>query len=384
MLASYYIALKNQAGTRLAQFDQFAALSYQRQRNRPGSYQFDLTFRDERAEMFELDGQVEIWRRGDWDGADWEADFEGFHRRWEDRTGRHGEPLLRSWGPGYLDLLVTRFGFFWYYWWPWGLPPIIQDGYFVVTATPPEIIADFVAYEAGPQALYIVAGIVIADRRVPGLTVAAPPVIGNVITEQLRNEQLLDKVRGIAEAYALDIRIVGIGPAEFEFRVAEVGIDRRVDNPDLRAPVLFSLEHGNMETPRYIEDALDEITDVYVGGQGQGAARVMEQIQALDRTGASPWNRREMFIDARDASQVVTLQARGQKILKERGPIFDLSFQIKETEACKYKRDWDLGDLVTAIYGDLQKDYRIESVTIVVNDRGVETLDLGLVEYVAA
>ena len=139
-----------------------------------------------------------------------------------------------------------------------------------------------------------------------------------------------------------------------------------------------------MEKPRYIEDTLDEINDVYVGGQGGGQYRTIERIQALDRTEASPWNRREMFIDARDATEAATLQARGRKVLKKRGPIFDLSFQITETEACKYKRDWDLGDLVTAIYGDIQRDYRIVSVTVSVNDRGVETLDLGLVEYVAA
>jgi len=380
MAATYYIALKDQEGIRVAQFDQFPAVSYQRERNNPGSYEFSLDFRDERAGMFELDGQVEVWRRGDWDGAEWEPEFEGFHRRWEDLTGTRGEPLLKSIGPGYLDLLAARYGFYWH----WDTTPLIQDGYFTVTATPPEIIAEFVFYEAGPGALYTLGPPFTPDRCQPGLTVAAPPVIGDVFTERFRNEQLLDKVRGIAEAYGLDIRIVGIGPAEFEFRVAEVGVDRRVGNPDFRAPVIFSLEHGNMEKPRYIEDTLDEINDVYVGGQGGGQYRTIERIQALNRIEASPWNRREMFIDARDATEAATLQARGRKVLKERGPIFDLSFQITETEACKYKRDWDLGDLVTAIYGDIQRDYRIVSVTVSVNDRGVETLDLGLVEYVAA
>lgn len=372
MPATYQVMLKSQQGQRVALFDAFAALTYQRQRNHPGWFQLDLDFRDERIDLFELDCQIEVWRRGDWEEAEWEADFEGFHRRGEDATGRRGEPLYRSWGPGYLDLLATRHGLYWYH----NADALVVRGYLVLTATPPEIIAGFVSREAGPLALYDS-----TDRRVPGLTVAEPPIVGDVITEQLRNDQLLDTIQALAKAYGLDIRLVGIGPAEFEFRVAQVGVDRRVGNPDFRAPVIFSLEHGNMRQPRYIEDALDEITDVWVGGQGEGKARIMHQVQDLIRIAASPWNRREVFIDARDASAITTLEARGQKILEARGPIVDLSFGITQTEACKYKHDWDLGDLITAIYRDVQKDYRIESVLVIVDNRGVESLELGLVEY---
>lgn len=374
MSAIYQIILKDQEGERVAQFDAFASLDYERQRNAPGWLKLELDLPDDRTELFELDGQIEIHRHGDWAGADWVVDFEAFHRRPAYRMVQSGQERFLSWGPGYLELLRSRIGLYWYY----NDDARTSRGYLVLSGTPDEIIAGFVNYEAGSGAFYAT-----KDRRCPGLAIGDVSTTGITITEQLRNKELLEAVQALAAAYNLDIRIVGIGAAQFEFQVGKLlGTDRRQGNPEMNPPVIFSTAYGNMERPQYIEDYLDEITAIYVGGQGEGEVRTIYELEEAARIAASPWNRREVFIDARDAVEETTLHGRALKLLQARGPIIDLTFSPIETEASKYGRDWNLGDLVTAIYQGVRRDYRIETIMVSVDNAGRETFALGLSEYV--
>jgi len=177
------------------------------------------------------------------------------------------------------------------------------------------------------------------------------------------------------------MRIVGNGPAQFEFQVAEVlGTDSTIGNPLGNPPMVFRPGYGNMAKPRWLEDRLSEANHVFVGGQGTGWERMMYDQQEAALVANSPWNRRELFVDARDIAREDELPARAVQALEDNEPITDLEFTVVETDAYKYGRNWDLYDLVTGIYQG-QDNYRIEAVTVTVTDAGVETIKVDLIEY---
>jgi len=371
MPADYYVALKDASGARVALFDKFFRLQYHKQRNEPGWIKLDLYLPDpdDREALFVLDGQVEIWRRGDWSGASWYVDFEGLHRRPEYYMLEEGDERFQSWSVGYLDLLIRRIGLYWLY----NRDAYTRDGYLVIDSTPPEIIEEFVNREAGPGAIY--AGV---DRRTTGLTLAAIAPAGAAVEETLRNENLLLRCQQIAQAYGLDIQIVGTGAATFEFRCAPyLGTDRRITAAD---PTIFAPRYGNMRRPRYIVDRLTENTHAFVGGEGTGLDRTIYHGQDAGRSAESPWNRREVFVDARELNTEAKLATRSTGALEEGSPIRDLDFEVIETDACMYGRDYDLHDLVTGIYR-AQLNYRVEAVTVTVDRTGREMIRLDLVEY---
>lgn len=371
MPATYYINLKDQAGACVAVLDAFWRLQYHRHRNEPSWCKLHLDLPEDRTALFDLDGQIEVYRRGDWDGAAWYIDMETLHRRTEYRMLATGQERFLSWGLGYLDLLARRIGLYWLY----NNDAWTEDGFLRVNATPPEVIEEFVNREAGPGAIY--AGV---DRRTAGLTLAAIAPAGAAVIEQLRNTNLLKRVQQVADGYDLDMQIVGNGVALFEFQCAPLlGTDRRVGNIPGNPPVIFSLGFGNMAVPHYIEDHIKVVNHIFVGGQGTGLDRMIYDEDDAALVAASPWNLHEAFEDARDLDTYDKLMDRATTELEEGLPITDLSFQVVETHGCKYGRDWVMGDLITAEY-HIQQNYRIESVEVTVDNRGMERIVVDLVE----
>ena len=66
---AYQVWLKDPNGSVVAVFDNWLALDYTKRTRTYGYYQLVLSADDPRLELFEIDGQVEIWRR--WPGGEW-------------------------------------------------------------------------------------------------------------------------------------------------------------------------------------------------------------------------------------------------------------------------------------------------------------------------
>lgn len=372
MSAEYEIRLKDHTGALVAVFDKFQRLQYRRQRNEPGWIRLSIDLPDTRTALFGLDYQVEVWRKGDWTGAAWQLDMEGFHRRHEYLMLPTGQERFMSWSVGYLELLARRIGLYWFY----NVDAFTYNGYLLITATPPEVIGEFVNREAGPGAIY--AGV---DRRTTGLTLAAIAPAGAATTEHLRNSELMLRCQQLAEGYGLDMRIVGTGAALFEFQVAPLlGTDRHVGNVPGNPPVIFARGFGNMEQPHYIEDRLQEINHIFVGGVGEGPGRTIYDQQSAGLIANSPWNLREAWADGREFDTHDKLVAKATTELQKGAPIYDLAFRVIETPAYKYRRDWTLLDLVTARYRGVERHYRIEGIDVAMDDAGVQTIDADLIE----
>jgi len=88
---TYQVWLKNTAGARIALFDGWQQLSYVKHVNQPGSYALTIDGADERVALFDLDGQLEVWRKDEPAGLDWYLDFEGLHRTPERALSQTGQ-----------------------------------------------------------------------------------------------------------------------------------------------------------------------------------------------------------------------------------------------------------------------------------------------------
>lgn len=114
--------------------------------------------------------------------------------------------------------------------------------------------------------------------------------------------------------------------------------------------VIFSEDYNNLTNAiyKYNDKALK--TKAIVGGQGEGAARVVVEVG-----GGSGLGLREVFVDARDLSPEDLTTEQYKDVLKQRGYEElqkDITAESLECETAPninftYKTDYDLGDIVT-------------------------------------
>ncbi len=347
MPTTYHVWLKNVAGSRVAVLDDWVSLTYTRRVNSPGQYTLTINGDDPKVDLFELDGQVEVWRADLANGIDWYRDFEGLHRQEIREYLARGEHRYTSQGRGYLDLLARRI-----------IYAAAGSAGADKTGAAETVAKAFVDEQAG-------AGAAVA-RQTTGLTVQADGATGNTVTMKRAYRNLLEVLQEIALVGGGDFDLVGTGGATFEFRWynGQLGSDRTVGNIGGLAPVIFSLAHGNMAQPRYTLDRLDEVNAVYVGGQGEGATRTVEPRVDAVAMAASTWNRREAFRDARNEDAVGGLQSKGDAYLAEQQARQSLTFDVLQVPACLYGKHYFLGDLVTARFGTVEVDKKVIQVTV--------------------
>ena len=144
------------------------------------------------------------------------------------------------------------------------------------------------------------------------------------------------------------------------------GVDRTIHQND-RNRVIFSDKYKNIETAQYTESDQLLKTVGYVGGEGEGSARVYVTVGDTSLTGLE---RREVFIDARDvrkedgvsdAQYRNLLVERGKEKMLENAEAMFFECSTLATGQFVYMRDYNLGDLVTVEKSSwgIAKDMRI-------------------------
>lgn len=134
------------------------------------------------------------------------------------------------------------------------------------------------------------------------------------------------------------------------------GVDRSRAQTD-RAFVEFSDKFDNLNkvTRRQNDQLLKNVA--YVGGQGQDEERVFVTVGDDSLVGLA---RREYYVDARDLSPYEITEAQYKANLRERGiqklkeRVYSDSFECVATPTgnYEYKKDYDLGDIVTVRKSD--------------------------------
>lgn len=190
------------------------------------------------------------------------------------------------------------------------------------------VLRHYADVNAGPGA--------IPTRRVPGLTIAADPLIGSSVAGSGRFEVLLGFLQGLATNGGIGFRVIQVG-AGLQFQ-AYRGTDRT-------GTAKFSLGLGTLAGFEY-ESTAPTANYVYVGGSGEGTARTIKEVQ--DAGSVATWGRIEgEFVDRRDTADATQLAQSGTEALTQGTEQTSLQITPLEKAGLRFGIDYFLGDTVS-------------------------------------
>lgn len=126
------------------------------------------------------------------------------------------------------------------------------------------------------------------------------------------------------------------------------GLDRSV-NQSINPRAVFSEEFDNLTAVEYTYSEVDKVTAVYVAGEGEGNNRTIIEVD----DGSTGWDRFESWNDARSSREEDMTDEEYLQLLQESGhevqtpAAENFSGSVVSSDAMTYKKDFDLGDIVT-------------------------------------
>lgn len=179
------------------------------------------------------------------------------------------------------------------------------------------------------------------NRNFENLTSKLSQGRGIKVSLETRYKYLCDELTSLAKNSKLGFFIkLDFKKKRFVFEVLE-GVNRTV-NQQGNPPMIFSTRYDNVLEREYVKDINDYKTTAIVAGQGEGELR--ELIIVNDNL--SGFDRKELFVDARDIEDGSNLSDRGLSKLSEKNIIESFECLI-DTET--YRNDWELGDFITIL-----------------------------------
>lgn len=267
--SGYLVRLKNQSGQTVAIFDQWITANFTHRTNEVGILRLEINGQDSRRNLFDIDGQVEIWRRVPQANLGWYIEWEGLVRTTDEKYEERGDSRYIVYASSYLDLVARR-----------------QIAYYANVpqtskAAPAEtVIKQFVNENVGPAAI---APPRLRNGVMPNFSVQEDYGNGAQWTGNRAWKPVLDTIRSIGNDRRIDFDVIGTGAAQFQFvtYLGQRGKDRSLAGYDPNTglngagnyPVIFSLNFGNMGQPEVIFKHTDEVNAVFVLGQGQNEER---------------------------------------------------------------------------------------------------------------
>ena len=179
------------------------------------------------------------------------------------------------------------------------------------------------------------------NRQIAGVSFTSP-VLGVTANTQVSYKNLLDTVIGLCDASDRGIKTV-FDPITGNLTVALY--------TGVVSQAVFSREYENLTSQIYTQSAVDYANTALIGGEGDGASRVLASI--ANSAGEA---RREVFVDAKDLRQAdfgagysTALLYRGQNMLSELSMAHSFDAEVNPHGNLRYKVDFDLGQVVTVL-----------------------------------
>ena len=193
-----------------------------------------------------------------------------------------------------------------------------------------------------------------SNRIMPLVEVDTNQNRGTSIEWRSRYKNLANELNDISFATGINWNIsLDIQNQKFVLDVRE-GKDLTASQ-SVNPPVIISPEFASVKELEYLESMLDFKNYAYIAGQGVGADR-----RVISQGTATGLERYEVFVDARDVAEVddnenprpegeiiAELEARGQRNLEEFEQETYLNGQILMKSPFEYRKDYNLGDIVT-------------------------------------
>lgn len=243
--------------------------------------------------------------------------------------------------------------------------PLAAGGYSTKAGPADDILISYADEQCGPGAS--------AVRQFPNFTIAASTSVGAGAGRRLRYENLLEVFQEVANQSNVDFVITRIVDNALRLTVLPIGTDRtRSRNYPFAPFVELNPLRGNLSDPSLLLDRKSEQNYVYALGQGPGENRIVFKLQGAGNYD-SPYNRIEFTTDIRSAERgdSQTILTSAQIALFEKQPKNEFTFKPTGTEPGNvYRVDWNIGDLVTAVWDDEIIDLRIREVEISLDSSG--------------
>jgi hypothetical protein len=180
-----------------------------------------------------------------------------------------------------------------------------------------------------------------AARAIPNLVTLIDGGAGGNINYSARFETIHDilEILSLSSGLGWDV-VFNRTAGDFEFTVRE--------GSDLSSDVIFSPKFNNIKDLEYIESLMGYSSVAAVAGDGEADLRTVRYVwtDAAEPTG---YDRREVFVDARDISGNDELDMRGEAKLNESGSGISVNVEVLD-QTFRYLDDYDLGDIITVIY----------------------------------
>ena len=212
------------------------------------------------------------------------------------------------------------------------------------------------------------------DRTTPNLTVAGDLGLGPSIDMAMARDNVLRALQDISETanengtyLAFDVVRLARNSYQFRTYTGQRGLDHTSSgSAGLR---LIGPQYGNLKNAHTVLFNRSEERNVaYAGGQGEGSAREVEEVENTTRSQASQYNRREIWIDARnvDAGNTAALQDKGYQALEKNKPVNTLTGDLVDTRGFRYGIHYGFGDLVPATAFGYTTNCHIDKMSAVV------------------
>ena len=204
---------------------------------------------------------------------------------------------------------------------------------------------------------------------------------GGSVTLQVSYKDLYTYLTKLSACSNLGFRIRGdYKEKKFYFEVYE-GKDHS-ENQTGNKRVIFSEVYRNINKATFTTNDQNYKTHAVVFGDGEGAARTV--MEATIDASATGWERREVMVDARDIQRdgltagqyQAALAQRGTEKLAEYGIVECLEAVTLPNVNFAYKKDYDLGDIVTVnkrAWG-IKMDKRITEIQEVYENGGLQVV----------
>lgn len=210
-----------------------------------------------------------------------------------------------------------------------------------------------------------------ANRSISNFVISSDLLRGNTISTRARFQKLDELAESICLSGDIGYETTfNLSTNNNEFDVIE-GIDRTIE-------VNITTTTNNVKRIKFENSILDVLNFAYVAGQGIAENRVLREV-FIDATEPSGFDRKEVFIDARDLTLNDELDDRGTAVLEDNKELLLLEFEYLESGLFQYLNDFDLGDIITVTYiGVATIQARITQVKESYLPKSGKTISIGL------
>lgn len=248
--------------------------------------------------------------------------------------------------------------------------PLGAGGYSTKANTADEVMRSFAREQMGDLCATV-------ERRYPNFTVGLTPGTALPVGKRSRYDNLLEVFQALALQGQTDFVIMRVSGNNLRLAIQPIGTDRtKGANYPFLPFTQFDPDRGNITNPSLTIDAKKELNFCYALGQGQGDTRIVAKVPG-DNLAESPYNRVEFTQDVRqsDRSNSLYLLTGARQALQDNQEIREFTFETVQTASgAIYRKDYDLGDKITARWGDVSIDLRVTDVEINISNSG-ETIN---------